>query len=132
MINVESFLSPMLTARGHPFVLRDLDSDTILATAVEAAFDSLSRRRGLLGRTEFVNGAALIIAPCSAIHTCFMRMDIDVVFVARGGRTLKTYSSLRPWRAGFAIGAFAAIELPAGTLIRSHTKRGHQVALTPS
>jgi uncharacterized membrane protein (UPF0127 family) len=122
----------MLTARGRPFVLRDLDSDTILATAIEAAFDSSSRRRGLLGRTEFINGAALIIAPCSAIHTCFMRMAIDIVFVSRDGRVLKTYSSLRPWRAGFAIGAFVAIEFPAGTLMRSHTKRGHHVALTPS
>jgi len=59
-----------------------------------------------------------------------MRFTIDVAFAARDGRVLKTYSALRPWRIGLAAGAYAAIELPAGTLSRSGTRRGDTLRLT--
>ena len=96
----------------------------MIATQLEAAFDSARRRKGLLGRTSFADGSALIIAPCSAVHTFFMRMAIDVAFVSRNGEVLKIYSSLGAWRIAHAIGAFAAIELPLGTLCRFDTRRG--------
>ena len=44
------------------------------------------RRRGLLGRDGLRPSAALDLAPCSSIHTAFMRFAIDVVFVDRDGR----------------------------------------------
>ena len=119
----------MLRATKRPFVLRDRDTGIVVATAIEPAFDSATRRRGLLGRTEFAEGSALIIAPCSAIHTFSMRMAIDVVFASRSGRVLKTYSTLGAWRAAFAFGAFAAIELPAGTVERTNVTRDHNLEL---
>ncbi len=127
---MKSFLSPLLRARGRPFVLQDLDAAAILATTVDAAVDSATRRRGLLGRTEYPDGSALVIAPCSAIHTFFMRMMIDVIFVSRGGRVLKTYARLPAWRLAFELGAYAVIELPADTLSRTSTQCGNRLALT--
>lgn len=127
-----SFLSALLRAPGQPFMLRDIDASSVVATTIESAFDSASRRRGLLGRSHLPDGSALVIAPCSAVHTCFMRMAIDVVFVSRQGRILKVYEALAAWRIGFAVGAFAAIELPAGTTVRVHATRGHHLALTPA
>lgn len=56
-----------------------------------------------------------------------MQMTIDVVFASKSGRVLKTYSTLRAWRAAFAVGAFAAIELPSGTIERSRVVRGHNL-----
>lgn len=129
---MESFLSPLLRAPEQHFVLHDLDASTVVATIVEAAVDSAARRRGLLGRTEYAEGSALVIAPCSAIHTFFMQMVIDVVFVSRAGEVLKTYPALPAWRLAVAVGAFAAIEFPVGTLSRSLTRRGHRLALTPA
>ena len=120
----------MLKAPEERFVLRNQRNDTVIATRLEPAFDSASRRKGLLGRTMFDEGSALIIAPCSSIHTFFMHMAIDVVFVSRSGEILKTYSSLRAWRIAVAPGAFAAIELPSGTLSRSDTRRGDPISLT--
>ena len=72
----------------------------------------------------------MIIAPCSSVHTFFMRMSIDIAFASRDGRVLKTYAGRPAWRIGFALGAFAAIELPVGTLARTHTKRGDRLRLT--
>jgi hypothetical protein len=119
----------LLQAPEERFVLRHARGNNAIATRIEPAFDSASRRRGLLGRTAFAEGAALIIAPCNSIHTFFMRMAIDVVFVSRGGEVLKTYSDLPAWRIAFALRAFAAIELPSGTVERSDTRRGDQLLL---
>jgi uncharacterized protein len=128
---VASFLTPLIHTPEHRFILHDVDAQTVLATRIEAAFNSETRRRGLLGRSDFVEGSALVIAPCSAIHTFFMKMVIDVAFVSRAGVILKIYPSLPAWRLAFAFRAFAAIELPAGTLSRSRTKRQHRLHLSP-
>lgn len=119
----------MLRAPADRFVLQNARGGTVLATHLESAFDSPSRRRGLLGRTVFETGSALIIAPCGGIHTLFMRMPIDVVFVSRNGEVLKMYSGLRAGRIAFALRAFAAIELPSGTIARLDIRRGDSLLL---
>jgi len=101
----------------------------MLAVEIEPAFDSKSRNRGLLGRAGLDDGSALILAPCSSIHTFFMRFAIDVLFVKKDGRVVKTYSALPAWRIAFALGAFAVIELPAGTVAASDTRSGDAVVL---
>ena len=101
----------------------------VLASHVELAVDSESRRRGLLGRDRLDEGTALIIAPCSSIHTFFMRFAIDVIFVARDGRVLKTSTALGPRRIALRIGAFAVVELAAGAIGRCPTRAGDIVRL---
>lgn len=96
----------------------------VVAETVVAAFDSASRNKGLLGRDSMAPRSAIIIAPTSAIHTWFMRFDIDVAFVDRDGRIVKMRNRLRPWRLFGALRAFAAIELPAGTLASSGVEPG--------
>ena len=77
------------------------------------------RRRGLLGRDSLDPSVAMIIAPCSAIHTFFMRFAVDAVFVDRAGVVLKAVLRLKPWRIAAALRAYAVIELNAGSLARS-------------
>ena len=126
---MRSFLSVIVDAPGDRYALLREESGQVLATRVEPAFDSRSRRRGLLGRDALEEDTALIIAPCSGIHTFFMRFSIDVVFVSRAGKVLKTSPVVPPWRMRVAFGAFAVIELPAGTIARSHTKAGDGLGL---
>jgi len=85
-----------------------------LADAIEIAGDSDARRRGLLGRDGLAPGTALIIAPCSAVHTFGMRFAIDVIFAARDGRVVKIARAVPARRLAAAWGAFAAIEMAAG------------------
>jgi uncharacterized membrane protein (UPF0127 family) len=88
----------------------------VLVDALEMAFDSASRRRGLLGRDDLPKGTGLVLAPCNAVHTFRMRFPIDVVFTARDGRVTKIVRRLAAWRAAASFSAFATIELRAGAL----------------
>ena len=125
-----SFLSPLLDRPTGSWILRNVRTGRAVATTIEPAFDSESRRRGLLGRDGIDAGAALIIAPCSSIHMFFMRFAIDVVFADRGGRVVKACRNVRPWRVAVAWGAHAAIELPTGAIAASEIKFGDCLELT--
>lgn len=112
--------------------LRVAASGTALATRLELAADSASRRRGLLGRDALAPGTALIIAPCGGIHTFGMRFAIDVVFAARDGRVLKIARAVGPRRVAMCLRAFAAIELAAGEADRHGILVGDQLEITRS
>src|SRR5262245_56751020 len=117
-----SFLGPIVGEAAHQFHLRNERTGAIVAVRLITAFDSASRRTGLLHHQALSPGTAMIIAPTSAIHTFFMRFPIDVAFVARDGRVLKSRAAMRPWRMSAAFGAHAAVELPAGALAASNTR----------
>jgi uncharacterized membrane protein (UPF0127 family) len=102
-----------------------------VARTIETAFDSPTRNKGLLGRTHLAEHAALILAPCSSIHTFFMRFAIDVAFVDRGGTIIRLRSAVRPWRIQIAVRAFAVVELAAGALARADTQAGDRLFLAP-
>ena len=73
------------------------------------------------------------IAPCSGIHTFFMRFAIDVVFVDPGLRVVRVRHSLRPWRlAPFVLGARSVFEIPGGTLAGLGLERGEVLAVEPA
>ncbi len=101
----------------------------MLATRLEVAFDSKARRTGLLGRDSLPSGTGLVIAPCSSIHTFFMRFAIDVIFVSRNGRVVRVRRRVMPWRIAVAVTAFSVIELPAGTLDSCAIARGDSLAI---
>jgi uncharacterized membrane protein (UPF0127 family) len=117
------FLEPLVEAghAGHGLV--NQRTGAIVATELELAADSQTRNRGLLGRSGIAAESAMIIAPCNAIHTFFMRFTIDIVFVDRQGRVLKLCHSVRPWRLRVALRAFAALELASGSIDRSGIAR---------
>jgi hypothetical protein len=126
------FLNPILANRDVQYCLQNGRSGVVLATRLETAFDSKSRRLGLLGRGSMEDGAALIIAPCNAVHTFFMRFPIDVIFVARDGRVVKAKDSLAMWRMAFAPRAFAVIECPTGVIRSSQTRIGDRLTVVPT
>jgi uncharacterized membrane protein (UPF0127 family) len=87
-----------------------------IATSVERAMTRATRKRGLLGRDGMPSGSALMIEPCPAVHTAFMRFAIDIVFIDRQGYAIKIVRNLRAWRAAVAPRAYAVVEMPAGSL----------------
>ena len=121
---MKSFLSPLLRAGSIDHVLENVRTRAVVADHLLTAFDSAQRRQGLLGRDSLPEGSALIIAPCSAVHTFFMRFAIDIAFLARDGRVIKVRSAVGPRRMALAIRAFAVVELPSGALARSNTVPG--------
>jgi uncharacterized membrane protein (UPF0127 family) len=132
------FLEPLLRRRSGPGPsegegparLIDAATGTIVASDVKTALDSASRRQGLLGREAWAAGQALVLAPCAAVHTCFMRFPIDVVFVDRAGRVRKVAEHLRAWRMAASPRAFAAIEMAAGSAAAAGVRPGTRLAIS--
>lgn len=108
------FLTPLLNDPTGHYQLVNATSGAVLATTLITAFDSASRNRGLLKHTSLEPGTAMIIAPCSSVHTFFMKFPIDVVFVRKNGQVLKVRRSVPAWRFAASFTAFAAIEMAAG------------------
>jgi uncharacterized membrane protein (UPF0127 family) len=109
--------------------IRNLANGAFVAELAEIAMNRNARRRGLLGRDGLPPGAALLIVPCSSIHTWFMRFTIDVIFVKRDGRVLGTRTALAPWRLAVGWGAYAVVELPAGTVETAGVRSGDRLEL---
>ncbi len=102
-----------------------------LAAEARRANTFLSRLVGLLGRSSLSPGEGLLIQPCSSVHTAFMRFTIDVVYIDKEGRVVKTAPDMRPFRIG---GVFkpscSVIELPEGTIGATRTVPGDELAFS--
>jgi uncharacterized membrane protein (UPF0127 family) len=125
-----SFLQPLLRQGAGRQQIINARSGKVIADQLLTAFDSGSRRKGLLSHVSLPQSTALIIAPTNAIHTFFMKFPIDIVFVSRGGRVLKIRSGVPAWRMTGSLRAFAVLELAAGSLDGSDTKVGDQLIVS--
>lgn len=127
-----SFLQALLRREsgGRPRIVNTRNGK-VIADRVLTAFDSTSRRKGLLAHRSLPLSTAMIIAPTNAIHTFFMKFPIDVVFVSKNGRVLKIRSRVPAWRMTGSLRAHAVIELAAGSLDSSDMQVGDRLAVSP-
>ena len=97
----------------------------IVADKVDWAGSSAQRRHGLLGRQSLSPEEGMYIAPSQWIHTFGMQFPIDIVFLAKDGRVLSIYHSLKPNRLSkISFRAEGALELAAGRLLATNTEVG--------
>jgi uncharacterized membrane protein (UPF0127 family) len=122
------FLAPLVNRPDSGYSLRNSQTGGMVASRVERALDSQSRRRGLLGRDGLPDDTALVIAPSNAVHTFFMRFAIDVVFVRRDGEVLKICAAVPANRVALRVGAFAVIEMRAGAAAQANLRSGDRLA----
>ena len=102
----------------------------VLAENLEIADTWLTRLKGLLGRKSLAEKQGLILCPCSSVHTCFMKFNIDVLFFDKGGQVIYVIEDMPPFRFSPLIGqAKYVLELPAGILDLTGTRPGDQVAI---
>lgn len=121
-------------AQQTPIQIVNQTRARVLAERAELARSFWSRGRGLMGRAELPAGYALIIYPEWSIHTFFMRIPIDVLFVDQGHRVVglraamppgRPFAGVAPWRGRYVI------EMPAGVLGATGTALGDLLELTP-
>lgn len=105
-------------------MIYNLSKKRCLSRAPVFATSFVVRCRGMIGR-DFHNFDAMVFNRCNAIHTLFMSIPLDVVFLDRENHVCKISKSLKPWRPLVRCGqAYAVLELPAGTLEQSDTREG--------
>jgi len=106
----------------------------MLAENAELARSFMARGRGLMGRAALPESYALIIYPEWSIHTFFMRVPIDVLFVDRADRVVGLREAMPPSRPFAGVSPLRGryvIEQPAGVIAATGTAVGDQLALTP-
>jgi len=101
-----------------------------LSHNVSVADSLLKRMKGLLGRSEMLQGEALLIKPCMSVHTFLMKFAIDVIFLDKRNQVIAAKRNLQPNRlTGLYIKATSALELPAGSLDATDTKVGDEIEI---
>jgi hypothetical protein len=114
--------------------ITNLTRGVALATDAEVARSFAARGRGLMGRPSLPAGYALVIYPEWSIHTFFMKIPIDVLFIDHAGRVAglreamppnRPYAGVAPWRGRYVI------ELPAGVIAATATQLGDQIDVAP-
>jgi uncharacterized protein len=108
-------------------LVRNETRNRILAESADVADSSAKRQKGLLGRDSLPAGQGLWIVPCESVHTFGMRFPIDVLYLDRKKRVRKTRQTMVPWRVSMCLLAHSVLELPAGVIEQTGTKRGDQL-----
>lgn len=107
--------------------------DIILVPRLEVATSFWARSKGLLGRRELPAGNALWIKPCNSVHTFFMKFPIDLIFLDRDLRVLKTIANVPAGRLTLPVWkASSVIELPAGFLAGTNVQTGERLYVDPA
>jgi uncharacterized protein len=102
----------------------------IISENTRFARSYFQRMLGLMGRKSLAQGEALIIDPCSSVHTHWMRFAIDVIYVNKNNIIVGIDANLKPWRIGkFYKHVQYVVELPAGTADNTGTLVGDRLVL---
>jgi uncharacterized membrane protein (UPF0127 family) len=100
---------------------------------VRIATSMWARFWGLMGKRRLPDGEALLIDPCSSVHTMFMRFPIDVVYLDAENRVLKVVDSMKPWRASLGgKGAKRVLEMLPGAAAAAGLGPGAVLDLEPA
>lgn len=104
--------------------------NVLIAQEAYIAATMESRLRGLLGRASLGSNEALILKPCNSIHTFFMRFPIDVLFLDKDMKVVKTIQNMGPNKLGPIIWkSRIAIELSSGKISQTSTQVGDKIEL---
>ena len=89
-----------------------------------------SRFTGFLRHRGPLVDRGLLLSPCKSVHMLFTRQPIDVVFLNKSNRVIKTVSYLKPWRVIPPVkNAYATLKLPVGTVKAVNIRVGHTLQL---
>jgi len=116
--------------RDSPLRVVNLTRQRTLVAGGQVANTWWSRLRGLIGSEPLAPGEGLLIVPCKAIHTHFMRFPIDVLYVDAGKEVVGIGHALPPWRFGrlYHRSRFV-LELPAGAANNTDTQVGDRLQI---
>jgi uncharacterized membrane protein (UPF0127 family) len=107
----------------------DRERGEVVCERCAVADNPWTRLKGLLGRGELSPGEGLLIRPAAAIHTWFMRFEIDAVFLDRSLTVVAIVPGMRRWRTAGRRGARSVLELRAGECERRGIQPGDRLAV---
>ncbi len=110
--------------------LRNATTGEIVATKVKVAQGWLERMLGLIPRKRVEPTEGLWFDDCAVIHTIGMKAEIDVVFLDKDDRVLRTVCAVPQNKFLLAChGARSVVELGSGALHRCDVLTGDRFIL---
>jgi uncharacterized membrane protein (UPF0127 family) len=83
------------------------------------------RLLGLIGTKSLSKDQGMWFPKSNWIHTCFMSMPIDVVYLRKNGEVKKIQKNLKPWRFPAPVfGAHSVLETGTGFIEKTNLKVG--------
>ena len=112
-------------------MLVNLRDESIVASRVKHADTFAGRLRGLMFSKEFPAGIdALILTPCNAVHTFFMRYHLDVLFLDGNLKVLYIIHKMKPGRFSPVVKeARYVVEMAVGNAVRCGVQVGDSLSL---
>ena len=115
------------------WLVRNRTTGRVLARRVRRADGFFSRMIGFLPRAAIAPDEGLWFERCGAIHTIGMRTALDVVFLDRDRRVLRSEAGVRPQRLHVgARHAHVVAEFGPGFLQANVLQPGDELALEPA
>lgn len=96
--------------------IKNVHNNLTLTIGVANTF--LERLQGLMGKKSLPVNRGLMLVHCNAIHMCFMRFPLDIVYIDKEYCIVKMVQNLRPWHLSWCRIAEHTLEFPVGTIAR--------------
>jgi uncharacterized membrane protein (UPF0127 family) len=95
--------------------LKSIDKNQVLLANLRVAHSLRDRLVGLIGTASLTSDQGLWIERCNSIHTFFMTMTIDCVFINSDDKIVFIAENIKPNRITWPrLKARSVLELPAG------------------
>jgi uncharacterized membrane protein (UPF0127 family) len=108
--------------------IENLTRKSLLVEKGWVADNFWTRLRGLMGVRQLAPGQGLLITSCNSIHTHFMSIPIDVLYVNQQNQIVAIDAQMPTWRFGrIQRNAYYILELPSGTVARTASVVGDQL-----
>ena len=104
---------------------------TLLIERVKWTEGFRERCRGLIGQHTLGRGRGMALVPCRAVHTCFMRFSLDVIFFSRDFRVVHIAECVVPYRivwGGWT--AWGVVEVQSGWFPWNHLRTGDRLVFS--
>ncbi|MBQ8756581.1 MAG: DUF192 domain-containing protein [Lentisphaeria bacterium] len=112
-------------------MIYDLEKKCCVARFPFTAVRLKHRLRGMIGR-HFEEGKldAMVFPRCNAVHSMWMRIPLDLIFLDKANRVAGLKQDFRPWGLPVCCAkAETTIELPAGKIAALNIEMGDYIDL---
>tara|TARA_B100000579_G_C22812420_1_gene845975 strand:+ start:686 stop:1141 length:456 start_codon:yes stop_codon:yes gene_type:complete len=106
------------------------DTNILLAENCYRPTKTWEKIRGLIGRPKLDASSAILLDESDCIHTFFMKYSVDILYLDREFKVIRTIRSMKPWRIAFCLEAFAILVLTSGSIHKKHLTISHQLTWT--
>jgi len=108
--------------------LRHQTTNEIVLSNLQIPKTFYKKAKGLIGTKEMDENFGLWLKPCSSIHTFFMSIAIDVIYLDRALKIQRIDHQIQPWRVPRpAFGSHSVIEIKAGAAKKNNLSIGDQL-----